>query len=165
MCAVHGLQPRLRAGVGQSFQNDGGSGVQWAKSVVVGGWRPGFLLRDRWGDQRRDLPGLPSAHRNHPYAAQGNLWIHPKQGDLSHPGTDSGCRQGVSREKIAPGCNGRGFLEYDQARRNGPRSEALAGPGGDESRTACDGRRDAVERVAALFAWNAVTTCCGARAG
>ncbi len=30
------------------------------------------------------------------YAAQGNLWIHPEQGDLPDAGTDSGCGQGVS---------------------------------------------------------------------
>ena len=91
-----------------------------------------------------------------PYAAKGNLWIHPEQSDLSDAGTDSGCRQGIPREEVAAGCGGGRLSQYDEAGRDGPGSQTVAGSGGDESRTACDGSGDAVERVAALCAWDAV---------
>jgi alpha-D-xyloside xylohydrolase len=38
-------------------------GFNGRNRVVVGGWRPGLVFRDRRRHQRRDLRGLPSAHR------------------------------------------------------------------------------------------------------
>ena len=46
-------------------------------------------------------------------------------------------------KKSAAGCDGRGLPEHDEAGRDGPRPQALARSGGDESRTACHGHRDA----------------------
>ena len=132
------------------------SGLQSTEHMVVGGGRSRFVLRDRGRHERRDLRGLPSADRRDAHAAEGGLRIHPEQGHLSHAGTDSGCGEEVSREEAAAGCDGRGLPQHDQAGRTGSRPEALAGSGGDESRTACHGCEDAVERVAALFAGHPV---------
>ena len=87
---------------------------------------------------------------------RGGLWVYPEQGNLPDAGTDSGCGQGVSREEIAAGCDRGRLSQHDEAGRNGPGPEALARSGSDESRAACDGRKDAVECVAALFARDAV---------
>ena len=67
---VHGVQPRLRTGVGQPFQNDSDSRVQWTEYVVLGSRRPCFVLRHCRGNQRRNLRGLPSADRRDAHAAE-----------------------------------------------------------------------------------------------
>ena len=119
--------------LGQPVKNDDRLGLQRSECVVVRGRTAGVVLRDCGGDQRRNLPRVPAADGRHAHAAQGRLRLHPEQGDLRDAGTDLGCSEGVSREKIAARCAGGGLPEYDEAGRTGPRPEALARSGGDES--------------------------------
>ncbi len=60
--------------------------------------------------------GLPSADRRNAHAAEGDLRIHPEQGDLSNAGTGSRCGEGVSPEESAARRDGRGLPEHDEAR-------------------------------------------------
>src|SRR5947209_10948354 len=124
--------------------------------MVVRGRRSRFVLRDCGRHERRDLRGLPAIDGRDAYVAEGCIWIHPEQGDLSNTGTDCGCGEEVSREEAAARRGGGGLSEHDEAGRTGSGSEAVAGSGRDESRTACHGREYVAERVATFFARHAV---------
>ena len=44
--------------------------------------------------------GYRTADRRNTHAAEGGVRVYPEQGDLSNPGTDSGCGQRISRTRI-----------------------------------------------------------------